>query len=509
MADIKTISPTERYKAIADAIREKSGTTELMQPADMPQMIMELSGDAEYTDITYNEDNTITLTDKNGTVHTMECEYSEDGKLMAVSYDGKPIELTYDGDLLVKIGETAVDMENAPATSGATFNVAYGETPPEDTSKLWIKANEPENVSVGSDVDGVESITTPNVLPEKSSNMSCALVGSKVYLFGGYNGSYLNTINVFDTETKNIATLNTTLTSPFMQMGCVAVGTKIYLFGGYYQTSGSNYYSDSILVFDTENETLTRLAATISSYRCRMSCVAVGTKIYLFGGYTNASNYVSTIQVFDTETETINTLSTSLPKSARDMGCAVVGTKIYLFGGSNSTYKRGFTSIWVFDTTNNTIETLSATLESESYSVSCATIGNKIYLFGGYVGNDYCDKIIVFDPKTEILTPLSVTLTIARREMCCAVVGTDVYLFGGWGSSAAVSVIEKFTLTHELTKGDIEIQSGLLNNKFNLINTDNARVEIGVENVYVGNENNEAERVDAYLHNGTEWAVIE
>ena len=31
----------------------------------------------------------------------------------------------------------------------------------------------------------------------------------------------------------------------------------------------------------------------------------------------------------------------------------------------------------------------------------------------------------------------------------------------------------------------------------------------GVENVYIGNENNEAELCEAYLHNGIEWAVIE
>lgn len=48
MADIK--SPTERYKAIADAIREKNGTTELMHPADMPQAILDIvsGGGANY-----------------------------------------------------------------------------------------------------------------------------------------------------------------------------------------------------------------------------------------------------------------------------------------------------------------------------------------------------------------------------------------------------------------------------------------------------------------------------
>lgn len=42
MDSIEIKSPTERYKAIADAIREKNGTTELMHPADMPQAILDI-----------------------------------------------------------------------------------------------------------------------------------------------------------------------------------------------------------------------------------------------------------------------------------------------------------------------------------------------------------------------------------------------------------------------------------------------------------------------------------
>ena len=71
-------------------------------------------GGVEYSSIIHNDDNTVTLTETNGTEHTMACEYDGD-KLISITYDGETIELTYDGDVLVAIGGMSVDMSNAPA----------------------------------------------------------------------------------------------------------------------------------------------------------------------------------------------------------------------------------------------------------------------------------------------------------------------------------------------------------------------------------------------------------
>jgi hypothetical protein len=52
-------------------------------------------------------------------------------------------------------------------------------------------------------------------------------------LFGGNTGgSRLNTINVFDTETNTITTLNVTLPTGTYSVGSAVIGMAIYLFGG-------------------------------------------------------------------------------------------------------------------------------------------------------------------------------------------------------------------------------------------------------------------------------------
>ena len=108
---------------IGNAIREKTGGTALIPLKEMASAISGISSGTEYTNIVYNEDNTVTLTDKDGVVHRMSCTY-ENGKLTGVNYDGKAVDLTYNGDVLVNVGNTVVDMSNAKSTN--IFMGLYG-----------------------------------------------------------------------------------------------------------------------------------------------------------------------------------------------------------------------------------------------------------------------------------------------------------------------------------------------------------------------------------------------
>jgi hypothetical protein len=145
---------TDKLTAIGNAIREKNGTTELIPLVDMPQAILDIvsGGGAEYESIVYNEDNTITLTDKKGIIHTMECAYEND-KLIGVTYDGKAIDLIYDGDVLVSIGKTVVDMANVPSGSADSkglvfFNMGEGIISGEPCNENPFKKSKFYNVTI-------------------------------------------------------------------------------------------------------------------------------------------------------------------------------------------------------------------------------------------------------------------------------------------------------------------------------------------------------------------------
>lgn len=72
----------------------------------------------KYKSITYNNDNTVTLIDKDDNEATMNCVYT-DGKLTELTLDGQNVALEYDGDVLVGVGQTIVDLGNVPEPTSA------------------------------------------------------------------------------------------------------------------------------------------------------------------------------------------------------------------------------------------------------------------------------------------------------------------------------------------------------------------------------------------------------
>ena len=400
----------------------------------------------------------------------------------------------------VNIGGVTGTLESS---GGSELNIAYGDTAPEDTSKLWIKSEEPSNISfpiVWNPEQVVENIIdTGTTLPQGEFGIGTAAVGTKIYLFGGRNSSsYLNTIQVFDTTNNTIQTLSTKLPKPMSAMGIAAVGTKIYLFG----CDCDDGRLKTIQVFDTTNNTIQTLSTTLPQGAGFIGTAAVGTKIYLFGGFKN-NGYQNTLQVFDTTNNTIQTLSTTLPQVAGDMGTAAVGTKIYLFGGnrSGSSY---LNTIQVFDTTNNTIQTLSTTLPQVASDIGTAAIGTKIYLFGGY-SNGYLNTIQVFDTTNNTIQTLSITLPQAAFNIGTAAVGTKIYLFGGFGNSK-LNTINLFTVNVPLSSNDIIVVQEYYARTFKIMKAP-TEVEVACKYVYKGDQNL-AKLIDAYFYDGANWVNV-
>lgn len=405
----------------------------------------------------------------------------------------------------------------------AELNISYGDTPPEDTTKLWVKCDEPNGVIVSSNVEYIETYsgddeakestkTLSTTLPNACQDMGIAAVDKQIYMFGGRNqtssGSsvYQNQILLFDVETEKISTLSETLPTGLGGVSAAAVGKKIYLFGG---GGTSNYYENAIMRFDTETKDISILSAVLPIGAQYIGSAVVGKKIYLFGGswYDGGRKYIDKIYCFDTETESDLTEVGTLATLNTGSRAVAIGRKIYLFGGQTNA---STDVIQCFDVDTHEIVNLDVVLPSKlGTTFAIGAIKNKIYI-GGFSSTG---EIICFDLESQTIDMLSVKYSTAASSRCGIIVDNKMYAFGGFmtsprGSTTAIdcltiSVAKEFLLNHN-TLQIIPNQT----NMFPIVQSNNIKIEIGVNAVYIGNEDGYSEIVEAALYKDGAWTNI-
>lgn len=420
-------------------------------------------------------------------------------------------------DIKALLAGLSAGKASAPAGGGAELNIAYGDTAPEDTTKLWVKAEEPRGLLIGQDLTffgapgatgaggGIEQLSLS--IPSKRLNAATAAVGTKIFTFGGEDSNYQTSKAIYelDTEAKTVVTLSQQMTNGKITQICAAVGTSIFLMGSYDGMNSSKY----VYEFDTVERKMTDLGAIFPINLGPSSGVAVGEKIYIFGGQTSSTGYTDAIYCFDTQTKETIKFADTLPQRMKTHYSAAFGTKIYVFGGSNSS--GGQYSVYCFDTETEKLDELAESLPGHVGNwTSFATVGENVYLFGG---GDYTTEIWRFDMVKQTFEELSAVLPLGLVQLESATVGNDVYLFGGKDSNSSTGLAYKMAV-YRMT-GDVPMESGLIailqaktGTIFPIIDTETARLEIGISSVLRGNEENVAEEVEAATYKDGEWVTI-
>lgn len=390
------------------------------------------------------------------------------------------------------------------AKDGGTFDIAYGNTAPDDTTKLWVKRSKPDNIQLMS--ANFSKITTIGTLPTNLGSSGSVVVDSQVYLFGGSKGQdATDTILKYDVATNSITTLGIKLPTKATGIRASLHETNVYLFECVNGTTASIYK------FDMQTQIITTINTTWPTSTWGLTVVTVGTKTYIFGGETSAGK-LNTIHEFDPETEMLTELETKLPLYMYGMAAGVIGSKVYLLGGAGDTTATGSSyvksTIYVFDVETKQISTAKTTLPSVSGypwdSLSSAVVGTSIYIFGGR-GTNAVNNIAKFDTKTETVTTLSMTLPATAYRITTAVMGEKVYLLGGMRSnSSATNSILRFVNDIALSKTDMAITAGTLDKAVKLADD----VTMGIGTVYSGDEYGIGEKAEAYIYKNGAWTLI-
>jgi N-acetylneuraminic acid mutarotase len=184
--------------------------------------------------------------------------------------------------------------------------------------------------------------------------------------------------------------------------GDTSHGGKIYAIGG--RTAGSENKLDA---YEVATDTWTTLADMPTS-RAAAAAAVVGNSIYVMGGRTAASpcggGALNVVERYDIDTDTWTTVS-PLPSPRSDFAAVAVGGKIYVFGGCTGlALLQSLADVDVYNPVTDTWDTSPADMASGARAVLMAgRKGNTVYVIGGR------------DPSTGLVTGLVEAYNVAKN----------------------------------------------------------------------------------------------
>jgi len=297
-----------------------------------------------------------------------------------------------------------------------------------------------------------------------------AVVGDKIYLFGGHNGStFVNAIYSAPVSDPTIwSNTGTILPGNFCWSNLIRVADKLYLFGGNNGASMNTIYSASV----SDPTTWINTGKTLPVATHASHIFTIGDYVYLFGGCsTSLLSSIYRAPVSD-PTNWTNTGKT-LPSGSYAGTISVIGDHVYIFSGNTGSYTNIIYSAPVSDPTTwtNTGKTLPGVLGLSQI----ITVGNYNYLLGGYTGSAGISAIYkspVSDPTTWTIASGALPAVLYGSQV--AVIDGFVYLFGGY-TTATTSAIYRAPLTHN--RPNVYNKSWMTN--WRTIATDQSNVTIG------------------------------
>lgn len=429
------------------------------------------------------------------------------------------------------------------ALGGGGLNIDYGSTPPSDTTKLWIpRTTTPSSVEAKYEFKfGNEqlAVSDTNFIPHTNStagSMRGIPVGNYIYIFssssGGYSGfqRYDMTKNEWDTTFTSAVYPKNALNF----VSIAAVDNKIYCLGGY-SSSAANY----VYEYDIDQNTFT--AKTNSPINLSGGCwIKHGDVLYGFGTYYGSYNKVVK---YDYITNTFTDVSSEF---SFDSSNTIYGNNVYYypFDAGNGIYY--LVPTWYNSIVGTDLIRVDMANKSVTKDISISTLCPNINYSGATTYKDFCfaeagvvqvgstgyiiggrasgSRDVPFIWKVNISSE-GLTTTVLdkylfdptksinlaqRRAAACLDNEIHIVEYYYTGSDTSYRSNQTLTLYSPLDNNKLFLQTGFGNNKFNIVNDNKAKVEIAINNAFIGNSENKADEIDAFLcdTNDSKWKNI-
>lgn len=404
---------------------------------------------------------------------------------------------------------------------GSQLNIAYGQTAPTDTSKIWIKANEPEEMTVGLS-NG--SVTYPQIINSGSTGdtlygPTIATDGTDIYLMSpfpttsySHNYAYYCQLFKYNSETGVKTNIKDSVASYNRYAFIFGKDTDLYFFS-------NNPNGDTPRIFRRLNKITNKgtgaytQLSTDSSMQFSRNGFFADNKFYSVNYdspskvwcYNLSNNTHSNLMDIPIDSEETTPNGDIVYYDTKCMYIDYVNQKIW----KNS-----------LDGDPWTYTTITGDIPSTLTEYSTTNIYNKCYVFGGKLnsGTDYTDTIYELDLLTGVSKLLDLKLTDKQKRPSLCIKDNSIYITGGLlngytekfycsSGSRWSTKINKFTVSFDIENNKSKLFLKTWNgiSKSYLINDDNIKIEVDSCKYFYGDSNNKAASAPVYYHNGTDW----
>ena len=290
---------------------------------------------------------------------------------------------------------------------------------------------------------------------------------SRVYLFGGYNGTeWLNDLWMFDIDTKRWTCIQESSgpsnsgdddTSRAIGGGGamgMGVGMGMGMEAGNGGAAGELGGGVASAAAGTA-AVLRRAGAsapkgTAPSRRFGYVSVVHSNKFVLFGGF-DGSRWLNDMYEFDFDTKTWTEVRAAgtLPSVRSCPAWAKDDTHVYIHGGYDGVERKADFFACDLATYTWTEMPCRGNPPSPRYFHSCCLYGNKMYTYGGYSGSERLADMFAYDFETNHWSEVDCTAgdrPSGRSSLVAQVHENSLYIFGGYNGVSVLNDFYKFRL---------------------------------------------------------------
>ncbi len=265
---------------------------------------------------------------------------------------------------------------------------------------------------------------------------AAAYYNNNIYVSGGFNSSYLNTMEILDLS-KNVWRSASAMPVPRRYHASVELNGKIYLIGGHNSGSG---ILDSVDVYDPATDSYVAGTPLLTPRQNHAACVQNG-KIYVFGGNTGGTYATAQNSVEEYDPLTDQWTNRKAMGEYKDgPTCASVGDAIYVFGGRNRS-NIVLDRLESFDFSSD-IWSLNQNMATARQNHATVVLQNRIYAVGGY-STTQLSLVEKYDPTLEQWIPENPMIE-KRNGLTAISANNRIYAIGGHNGSAYLNNVEVF-----------------------------------------------------------------